>query len=70
MRLGLTVDEVVALLGAGVRRGRGAEVRLKYSCSSAQTCPGLRGVNMPQYEATYRFRDDKLVAFEGGYPYP
>jgi hypothetical protein len=70
VRLGLTIDRVVQLLGPGVRQERQGEVSLKYSCSSAEACPGLRRVNMPGYEAIYTFRAGKLVAFEGGYPYP
>jgi hypothetical protein len=70
VRLGMTLDSVVQLLGPGVRRERQGEVRLTYSCSSTETCPGLLRVNMPGYEAVYTFRFGKLVAFDGGYPYP
>jgi hypothetical protein len=70
LHLGLTLDDVVALLGAGQRRERSGEVSLRYFCDSPQACPGLQSVNMPQYEAIYRFRAGQLVSFEGGYPYP
>jgi hypothetical protein len=70
LHLGLTIEEVIALLGAGQRREHSGEVSLRYFCDSVQACPGLQRVNMPQYEAIYRFRAGQLVSFEGGYPYP
>jgi len=70
LHLGLTIEEVIALLGAGQRREHSGEVSLRYFCDSVQACPGLQRVNMPQYEAIYNFRAGQLFSFEGGYPYP
>jgi hypothetical protein len=70
VRLGLTVEEVVDLLGTGAQETRDLQVTLHYACSSTRACPGLGRVNMPSYEAIYRFQNGKLVSFEGGYPYP
>jgi hypothetical protein len=70
LRLGLTIEEVVASLGPGQRSDHPGEVRLRYFCDSVKACPGLQRVNMPQYEAAYTFRHGRLVSIEGGYPYP
>jgi hypothetical protein len=70
VRLGLTIEQLVVLLGAGQRDDGKGVVSLRYSCSSGQTCPGLQQVNMPAYEAIYRFQRGTLVEFEAGYPYP
>ena len=70
IRLGLTIDRVLELLGPGARKEGKQQVRLTYSCDSVKTCPGLGRVNVPQYQAIYTFRGNELVAFESGYPYP
>jgi hypothetical protein len=69
--LGLTVAEVIQVLGNPHQQsGRGDDRVLVYRCDSAATCPVLKQVNMPAYEATYTFRRGALDAVECGYPYP
>ena len=71
IHLGLSVEEVIALLGAPQKRThQGTGQTLVYRCTSLTLCPILREVNMPEYEGNYVFRDGILVNCEWGYPYP
>jgi hypothetical protein len=69
--LGLTVAELIQVLGEPHRRTGGGDDRvLVYRCNSAATCPVLKQVNMPAYEGKYTFHKGTLDAAEFGYPYP
>ena len=71
IRLGLPTAAVLALLGpAESQKTIGDAVTLVYRCVSPTACPELARVNMPEYRAVYSFKDDRLVAFEAGFPYP
>jgi hypothetical protein len=71
LRLGLTVSEVVDLLGPPDQRtSSGRSEGLHYRCASARRCPILQRTNMPLYYGRYFFTDGHLAAFEGGLQYP
>ncbi len=71
LHLGLTIDEVVSVLGAPQQQaGSGRSRGLHYRCTSPKTCPILEQVSMPEYHGRYFFADGKLVTVESGYAYP
>jgi hypothetical protein len=71
VHLGLTVEELIRLLGPSHQEsGTGGDRTLIYRCTSATSCPVLTRVNMPAYEGKYSFRSGVLVAVECGFPYP
>jgi hypothetical protein len=69
--LGLSRDEIVALLGQPHSVAeKDSRIILSYRCDSRKRCPILKRVNMPAYEARYVIEADKLVQFSIGFPYP
>jgi hypothetical protein len=71
LRLGLTAEEVLRILGAPHQQTSSGKRRtLQYRCTSRVTCPVLKLVNMPEYYGTYSFVSGILVSIESGYMYP
>jgi hypothetical protein len=71
IQLGLTISEVVRLLGEPQEQSETkGRLNFVYRCTSEATCPALKRVNMPEYKGRYSFLDGRLVECEWGYPYP
>ena len=74
IRLGLPKKEVVARLGSCYTTSDSTKnaMTLNYRLESPQDSRTklLERQNMPIYYATYKFKSDKLVAFEFGFEYP
>lgn len=67
VRLGATKEDVMTRLGAPTEE---SEEELRYRLTAETARAWLKLHNYPEYRAVYVFRQDRLVEFEFGFPYP
>lgn len=67
IRIGATRSDVKALLGVPTKE---SDDELIHQLTEETAASWLARHRMPEYLASYRFQNDRLVAFEFGFPYP
>jgi hypothetical protein len=71
VRLGMLKVDLIRTFGQGYSESRqGTNTIVSYKIEGIDKSPLLQRFNTPKYAGSYRFRNDKLLAFEFGFPYP